>query len=85
MNSVERVLHYSRKGLIAQEAAHEIPDNEPPKDWPQEGAMSFKDIFMSYRPGLPTVLNGISLEIKGGEKIGVVGRWGLHIISDSPV
>lgn len=30
---------------------------------------------MSYRPGLPNVLKGISLDIKGGEKIGVVGRF----------
>lgn len=29
---------------------------------------------MSYRPGLPTVLNRISVNVKGGEKVGVVGR-----------
>jgi hypothetical protein len=31
---------------------------------------------MSYRPGLPPVLKGITLEIEGGTKIGVVGRTG---------
>lgn len=31
---------------------------------------------MAYRPGLPNVLHGISLQIKAGEKIGVVGRTG---------
>jgi len=31
---------------------------------------------MSYRPGLPNVLNHISIQINGGEKIGVVGRTG---------
>lgn len=31
---------------------------------------------MSYRPGLPPVLKGVSLLIPGGEKIGIVGRTG---------
>jgi hypothetical protein len=31
---------------------------------------------MSYRPGLPKVLKGIEMRIEGGEKIGVVGRYG---------
>lgn len=29
---------------------------------------------MTYRPGLPPVLKGITLSIEDGEKIGVVGR-----------
>lgn len=31
---------------------------------------------MRYRPGLPTVLNGIQLTINAGERIGIVGRTG---------
>ena len=31
---------------------------------------------MRYRPGLPLVLQGVDLDIKGGERIGVVGRTG---------
>jgi ABC-type multidrug transport system fused ATPase/permease subunit len=31
---------------------------------------------MSYRPGLPHVLKGFSLDVAAGEKIGVVGRTG---------
>jgi ABC-type bacteriocin/lantibiotic exporter with double-glycine peptidase domain len=57
-----------------QEAAHEIKDKKPPQEWPSHGAIDFKDIVMSYRPGLPNVLNHISIQINGGEKIGVVGR-----------
>lgn len=32
--------------------------------------------LLRYRPGLPLVLRGLSAEIQGGQKIGVVGRTG---------
>ncbi|KAJ7056634.1 ABC protein [Mycena amicta] len=77
MNSVERVVHYSRKDLIPQEAAYESnKDDKPPPQWPQRGVIEFKNVEMSYRPGLPKVLHGISMNINAGEKIGVVGRTG---------
>jgi ABC-type multidrug transport system fused ATPase/permease subunit len=31
---------------------------------------------MAYRPGLPPVLKGLSMDIKPAEKIGIVGRTG---------
>ena len=68
------VVHYSRGDLIPQEPPHEIPDKKPNAEWPQHGAVTFEKVTMSYRKGLPNVLKGISLEVKGGEKIGVVGR-----------
>ncbi|KAJ6566032.1 hypothetical protein B0H19DRAFT_939797, partial [Mycena capillaripes] len=77
MNSVERVVHYSRKDLIPQEAAYESDkDHKPPTDWPTRGVIEFKNVEMQYRPGLPKVLPGISMKINGEEKIGVVGRTG---------
>ncbi|KAJ6630972.1 P-loop containing nucleoside triphosphate hydrolase protein [Mycena sp. CBHHK59/15] len=77
MNSVERVAHYSRVDLIPQEAAYESDkEHKPAPEWPAHGKIEFKDVQMSYRPGLPNVLHGISMIIKPGEKIGVVGRTG---------
>ncbi|TFY67781.1 hypothetical protein EVJ58_g1400 [Rhodofomes roseus] len=76
MSSVERVIEYSRGDRIEHEAPHEIKDHKPPKEWPARGAIEFKDVVMRYRAGLPFVLKGLSLSIKGGEKIGVVGRTG---------
>ncbi|KAK7018185.1 ABC protein [Favolaschia claudopus] len=77
MNSVERVVHYARGDVVPKEAAHEsTPDRKPAADWPAKGAIEFKDVSMSYRPGLPNVLHSISLQVKAGEKIGVVGRTG---------
>ena len=69
-------MHYSRRDLIEQEAPHEVPETKPPADWPQRGSIEFNEVRMSYRPGLPNVLHGITMAIKGGEKIGVVGRTG---------
>ncbi|KAJ3982159.1 P-loop containing nucleoside triphosphate hydrolase protein, partial [Lentinula detonsa] len=76
MNSVERIAHYSHRGYIDQEAPHEIPHRKPPPEWPHRGAIQFKDVSMSYRSGLPSVLHGVDLSINPGEKIGIVGRTG---------
>ncbi|KAG2075302.1 ABC protein, partial [Suillus decipiens] len=76
MNAVERVVQYVAGDTIPQEAPYEIEGRKPPAQWPQHGAVEFNDVKMSYRPGLPNVLKGISIKIKGGEKIGVVGRTG---------
>ncbi|KAH7884664.1 ABC protein [Phlebopus sp. FC_14] len=76
MNSVERITQYIRDDSIPQEAPHEIESTKPKAEWPHQGAIELKDVKMSYRPGLPLVLKGISVVIKGGEKIGVVGRTG---------
>ncbi|KAI0768143.1 ABC protein [Trametes elegans] len=76
MSSVERIVEYSRDDQIPQEAPHEIPDNKPPAEWPAQGAIEFKEVVMRYREGLPFVLKGLSMQVHGGEKIGVVGRTG---------
>jgi len=61
---------------VEQEAPHEIPEHKPPPNWPQTGKIDFKEVSMRYRPGLPNVLHGISMAVRGGEKIGIVGRTG---------
>ncbi|KAG8899627.1 hypothetical protein FRB99_006523 [Tulasnella sp. 403] len=76
MNAVERTVHYTRDDLIDQEPPHEIPETKPPTDWPSSGSLQLRDVVMNYRPGLPPVLKGITLDIQGGERIGVVGRTG---------
>lgn len=76
MNAVERTVHYTRDDFIEQEPPHVIEDKRPPPEWPNNGALQFRDVVMRYRPGLPPVLKGITMDIKGGEKIGVVGTTG---------
>jgi ABC-type transport system involved in Fe-S cluster assembly fused permease/ATPase subunit len=68
------VVQYVAGDTIPQEAPHEIQERKPSAQWPEHGAVEFNDVKMAYRPGLPNVLRGISINIRGGEKIGIVGR-----------
>ncbi|GAA5898535.1 hypothetical protein JCM6882_007809 [Rhodosporidiobolus microsporus] len=74
MASSERLLHYAKE--LEQEAPAVIADSAPPPDWPAQGAISIQNIELRYRPELPAVLHELSLEVKAGEKVGVVGRTG---------
>lgn len=40
------------------------------EDWPTAGLIELSSLRVRYRPGLPYVLDGISLTIKPAEKIG---------------
>lgn len=76
------MLQYTKNGDTPQEKPYVVTDKIPPKSWPHSGAIEFRDLHMTYRPGLPPVLRGVSLAIHGGEKIAVVGRTGagrLHL------
>ncbi|KKY16042.1 putative abc multidrug transporter [Phaeomoniella chlamydospora] len=53
---------------------HEV--NKPPKEWPGNGNVEFKNISVSYKRSEKDVLHEISLVIKPGEKIGICGRSG---------
>ena len=43
---------------------------------PSRGALVLENVGLRYRPGLPLALEGLSVRIKAGEKVGVVGRTG---------
>ena len=70
--AVERIKEYSE---ITNE-----PDwttvAPPPSNWPANGSIQFKQYSMRYREGLGLVLKSVNANIKGGEKIGIVGRTG---------
>ncbi|XP_041671462.1 ATP-binding cassette sub-family C member 3 isoform X2 [Cheilinus undulatus] len=71
--AVERVKEYSE---TKTEAPWEVEDKKPPPDWPQLGNVEFSDYSVRYREGLDLVLKKLTLSVKGGEKIGIVGRTG---------
>ncbi|XP_060528661.1 multidrug resistance-associated protein 1-like [Cylas formicarius] len=70
---IERIKEYTE---YPQEAPWDIPNTKPKESWPENGAVEFQNYRVRYRPGLDLVLRGINVNIKGGEKIGIVGRTG---------
>uniref|UniRef100_A0A5B7BJZ7 ABC-type xenobiotic transporter n=1 Tax=Davidia involucrata TaxID=16924 RepID=A0A5B7BJZ7_DAVIN len=73
MVSVERVKQFTN---IPSEAEWEKKGCLPSRSWPTHGNVELKDLQVRYRPNTPLVLKGLTLNIRGGEKIGVVGRTG---------
>ncbi|XP_014278687.1 multidrug resistance-associated protein 1 [Halyomorpha halys] len=71
--AVERIEEYSK---TPQEAPWNLTTSTVTAEWPEEGKVEFVDYTVRYREGLDLVLKGIDLSIKGGEKIGIVGRTG---------
>uniref|UniRef100_A0A8C9SE94 ATP-binding cassette, sub-family C (CFTR/MRP), member 3 n=1 Tax=Scleropages formosus TaxID=113540 RepID=A0A8C9SE94_SCLFO len=71
--AVERVKEYSE---TETEAPWDVEDKKPPPEWPQTGKVEFLNYSVRYREGLDLVLKNLTLSIKGGEKIGIVGRTG---------
>ncbi|ETE72132.1 Multidrug resistance-associated protein 1, partial [Ophiophagus hannah] len=47
-----------------------------PPGWPQEGRVEFRGYGLRYRSDMDPVLRDISVVVRGGEKVGIVGRTG---------
>lgn len=73
MNATER-LHYYGTQLDEEAPLH--TSTQVPPTWPQTGQITFSNVAMRYRANLPLVLKNLSMNITGGERIGIVGRTG---------
>ena len=72
MTAVEK----ARKMAELEEETEPTQPVDVPGSWPSKGEITFDDVIMSYLPGKPPVLKGVTFSIRPGEKIGVVGRTG---------
>ncbi|XP_051939169.1 ATP-binding cassette sub-family C member 10 isoform X2 [Hippocampus zosterae] len=70
--SVERAHEYS--SCLPAEPQQQSP--QPPPSWPRCGSVEFRRVVLVYREGLPKALDDVSLAVRGGEKVGIVGRTG---------
>uniref|UniRef100_A0A3P9JS00 ATP-binding cassette sub-family C member 10 n=1 Tax=Oryzias latipes TaxID=8090 RepID=A0A3P9JS00_ORYLA len=70
--SVERTEEYSC-GLQTEPQGQNA---QLPPSWPERGMVEFRDVVLAYREDLPNALDGVSLLVRPGEKIGIVGRTG---------
>ncbi|GLJ44146.1 hypothetical protein SUGI_0920790 [Cryptomeria japonica] len=73
MVAVERILQYCR---IPSEASLVLPKKHPEKCWPSQGSIIIDHLQLRYLPEAPLVLKDLTFSIKGGEKLGIVGRTG---------
>lgn len=70
MTSVERLKNYSN--LPAEiEGSMAVPDL-----WPEYGEIDFEQVYSRYAENLPFVLQGVTLHIPAGARVGLVGRTG---------
>ncbi|KAJ3069264.1 hypothetical protein HDU98_007667 [Podochytrium sp. JEL0797] len=70
--SVERINEYV-------DCPQEIKGNQVLQlspEWPSGGNLEFKGYSTRYRPGLDLVLQNLTLSIRAGERVGIVGRTG---------
>ena len=75
-SSVERVVEYLD---LPQEPPMIIEDSRPPTTWPASNSQNLivvDGLTVKYAPELPSVLHNISFALKGGERIGLLGRTG---------
>ncbi|KAJ5482896.1 hypothetical protein N7539_006342 [Penicillium diatomitis] len=70
LNSVDRVLEYSD---VESERYEGI---DPPAAWPTEGRLEIANLTVKYASDLPPVLRGLNINIKGNQRVGIVGRTG---------
>jgi ATP-binding cassette, subfamily C (CFTR/MRP), member 1 len=77
--SLERVysfMHIEPEAPYLNYCAHWDPQEEGFQQVIQHGAIQFRALSARYRPDLPDALKKISINIRPGEKIGIVGRTG---------
>ncbi|CAF3726393.1 unnamed protein product [Rotaria sp. Silwood1] len=75
MISVERIDEYAR---LPQEEDNGSSKRliKTPTDWPDRGAIEFRNYSLRYRSNLEPTLKNINLAIKPCEKVGIIGRTG---------
>ncbi|KAI8999162.1 P-loop containing nucleoside triphosphate hydrolase protein [Gaertneriomyces semiglobifer] len=72
MVGVERVCNH----IDMPQEAPEHCNGTVPENWPSVGEIEFKEYSARYNEGAELALKNITLKIRGGEKIGIVGRTG---------
>ncbi|CAE7299000.1 ABCC2 [Symbiodinium necroappetens] len=76
LTGLERLLQYGDQGMLPAEPPWQLSSDRSPEVWPAAGRVTFEAVSLVYRPGLPKAVDGISFELRPGEKVGVVGRSG---------
>jgi ABC-type multidrug transport system fused ATPase/permease subunit len=76
LNSFQRVLEFTQLPSEEDNIKRSTPPTSPPASWPSRGEIEFSNFSASYGESGPNVIKDLSLRIRPGERIGVVGRTG---------
>ena len=74
MISVERIVEYQDLEQESSPKSMKMP--KPDANWPTKGEIIFDKMSLAYDLEEKPVLRNLECKIKGGEKIGIVGRTG---------
>jgi ABC-type bacteriocin/lantibiotic exporter with double-glycine peptidase domain len=62
--------------LIIDQEPKSTPEKKPPASWPTSGGIILDKLSARYSADGPLVLDNLEVEIKSGERVGIVGRTG---------
>ncbi|XP_041812547.1 multidrug resistance-associated protein 1 isoform X2 [Chelmon rostratus] len=71
--AVEKVKEYSD---TEKEAEWKLEPSSLPPGWPTDGCIDIRGFSLRYRHDLDPAIRNITININGGEKVGIVGRTG---------
>jgi len=75
--SVERASEFTER--LDQEPPRQLPNDAAlvQAKWPgSEATLVFENVCVRYLPGMPRALDGLTMNLKAKEKVGIVGRTG---------
>jgi ABC-type multidrug transport system fused ATPase/permease subunit len=71
VTSVERIKEYCD---LKEETEWSIEETKPKNSWPETGEIHIKNFYLKYRKEVDYALKNFNIDIKPGEKVGIVGR-----------
>ena len=72
----DNLLAYGTKKVKKNKENAKLPAPRAPDNWPNEGTIRFRDVYMRYAEEDPPVLKGLNVVINPRYKVGIVGRTG---------
>ncbi|KAL0197385.1 hypothetical protein M9458_005925, partial [Cirrhinus mrigala] len=62
--------------MLCLQAEWKLEHSTQPAGWPTAGHIEIRNFGLRYREDLELAISDISVNIEGGEKVGIVGRTG---------
>ncbi|KAE8321596.1 P-loop containing nucleoside triphosphate hydrolase protein [Aspergillus sergii] len=77
LGAIARIKNFA-ENTPSEEKDLAVQVQEPPPEWPRHGEIVFSDTSIAYdcSEGAKPVLDGISLHVRAGEKVGLCGKSG---------